>query len=276
MKIANIVVLLSLSPLPLFAGAWTQPRGASYFQLSYWRFSSTSIFDMQQNKVALAGGGEFDEESFFAYFENGLSESVTFVASVPYKNLRYTTPARQTRSIGLGDVYLGLRYLLGTQDYVSSLQVGLKLSPGYETDLQKLGSAPPLGDGQTDVEFRLLVGKSFLRSAAYVNVDIGYRGRSGTPVDEIPYALELGLNLGRRALFILQGYGTHGLSSVQAARLNDAQISLNAEENFTKLQAKMNVRLSGPLALAITAEQVVAGKNTAAGQVLAIGFILNK
>jgi hypothetical protein len=275
MKIAKMVVL-SLLPLPLFAGAWTQPRGASYFQLSYWRFSSTSIFDTQQHKVALADGGKFDEKSFFVYFENGLSESVTFVASVPYRDLHYTTPGNRSRSIGWGDVYLGLRYLLGTQGYVSSLQVGLKLATGYEIDPQKLGGAPPLGDGQTDVEFKLLAGKSFLRSAAYVSGDVGYRGRSGTPVDEIPYALEVGVHLGRHALLILQGYGAHGLSSVQAARFNDAQIGLNAEENFTKLAAKMVVRLSGVLAFAVTAEKVVAGKNTAAGQVLAVGFILDK
>lgn len=102
-KIHLLVVLLS--PLPLFAGAWTQPRGSYYAQLSYWRFSSTTNFDSNQ-KISLANAAEFEEESIYA----------------------------------------------------------------YETNLKQRAGAPPLGDGQTDFELRVLVGRSILRSAAYVNL----------------------------------------------------------------------------------------------------------
>ena len=189
------VLWIALSCDQLLAGAWTQKKDQYYLRLTLNSFTSSSFYDRSSNRADYADNGEFNDLSVFAYLEYGISDLVTLTASVPYKRLKYESPALQRKTNGAGDLYLGVRYLLSGQGMITSIQAGLKTNTGYETDLSILDQAPPLGDGQTDFELNLLLGNSFFNYVAYYNFEVGYRARSGVPVDEVPFIIEGGMNL---------------------------------------------------------------------------------
>ncbi|MGH7456117.1 MAG: hypothetical protein ACRENG_32485, partial [bacterium] len=223
----------------LFAGAWTQRKDHYYFRISGFSFDSRAIFDKKGNRINLTDNGRFTDIGAYAYLEYGLSDVVTFIGSVPYKRLRFRNESSamplNRKNLGWGDVYLGLRYLLSDKGPITSLQAAFKLSTGYQTDTTALSLAPPLGDGQNDFELRALIGQSILRHAVYYNLDIGYRARSKTPVDEIPFALEAGVGIGKAGLLIGQIYGVRALSGTEAVTVNaQSQTSLNPVEDYVK------------------------------------------
>jgi hypothetical protein len=261
----------------LLAGAWTQRKDHYYFRLSGFSFNSRAIFDKSGNHVDLTDNGRFTDIGAYAYLEYGLSDQVTFVGSIPYKRLRFrnensTMPLNQ-KSIGWGDIYLGLRYLLSDEGPITSLQAAFKLSTGYQIDTTALSLAPPLGDGQDDFELRVLIGQSILRHAAYYNLDVGYRARSKTPVDEIPFALEAGIGLGKAGLLIGQIYGVRALSGTEAVTIKTpSQTSLNPVEDFVKAHVQAILHVGKGMDVAFIYENVIAGRNTAAGR--SIGMAL--
>jgi len=264
----------------LFAGAWTQRKAHYYFRLSGFAFNSRAIFDKAGNPSDFTQNGRFTDRSAYAYLEYGLSDFVTFVGSVPYKNLRFRSEATTTngqsldrKTTGWGDVYLGARYLLSNQNTVTSLQGGFKLNTGYQTDSTALNLAPPLGDGQTDFELRALIGKSIFHHAAYYNLDIGYRVRGGKPVDEIPFALEAGAGLGKLGLLIAQIYGVRALSGAEASTIKaQSQTSLNPVEDYIKAHAQLILHFQKGMEVAFIYEKILTGRNTATGRSVGVAL----
>jgi len=263
----------------LFAGAWTQRKDHYYFRLSGFSFSSRALFNQDGERNDFASNGRFTDLSAYAYLEYGVSDFVTFVGSVPYKRLGFQSDATlngerlDRKTTGWGDVYLGLRYLLSDQNAVTSLQAGFKLNSGYQTATTALNLAPPLGDGQNDFELRALIGQSILRGAAYYNLDVGYRARSGQPVDEIPFALEAGLGLGKLGLLIGQIYGVRALSGAEASTINSqSQTSLNPVEDYVKAHAQLILHLQNGMDVAFIYENILSGRNTAGGRSIAVAL----
>ncbi len=276
---AKFFLIFLLSAECLFAGAWTQRKDHYYFRLSGFSFSSHALFNQDGTRNNFAGNGHFTDLSAYAYLEYGASDLVTFVGSVPYKRLRFHSDAAvngerlDKKTSGWGDVYLGLRYLLSDQNAVTSLQAGFKLNSGYQTDTTALNLAPPLGDGQTDFELRALIGQSILRGAAYYNLDVGYRARSGQPVDEIPFALETGLGLGKLGLVIGQIYGVRALSGAEASTIKtQSQTSLNPVEDYVKAHAQLILHVQKGLDIAFIYEKILSGRNTAGGRSLGVAL----
>jgi len=273
------ILVLSFCAESLFAGAWTQRKNHYYLRFSGFAFNARAVYDKDGKLNDFATNGRFTDRSAYAYLEYGVSDLVTFVGSVPYKNSRFRSEATingkllDRSSKGWGDVYLSLRYLLSNQNAVTSLQAGFKLNTGYPTDTTGLKLAPPLGDGQNDFELRALIGQSILRGAAYYNLDVGYRARSGTPVDEIPFALEAGFGLGKLGLLIGQIYGVRALSGAEAATIkSQSQFSLNPIEDYVKAHAQLVVHLQKGMDVAFVYENIFTGRNTANGRSLGVAL----
>jgi hypothetical protein len=273
-RIIGLILISFILAGNLFAGAWTQRKDHYYLRISGFYLSSHAVYDNDGNRDELRDNGRFTDFGAYAYLEYGLSDLVTFVGSAPYKRLRFRSDANDLQgnrldrtTNGFGDVYLGLRYLLSDRGAVTSLQAAFKMNTGYQTDTTALSFAPPLGDGQNDFELRALVGQSVLRNAAYYNVDVGYRVRGGAPVDEIPFAFEAGLGLGKVGLLIGQIYGVRALSGAEAIPIRvQSQTSLNPVEDYIKAHAQVILHLGKGADVAFIYEDLLAGRNTADGR----------
>jgi hypothetical protein len=267
------------------AGAWTQKRGHYYSKLSLHRFESTSQFLLNGNKQPLVDNGRVLDVSFFYYLEYGLFDDLTFVLGVPVKTINFSCAIEgcNNSSSGIGDTALGLRYRLSETDWIVSVQSGIKLAPGYETDEDALESRPPLGDGQTDFEMRLLVGRSLLNYRGYINFDVGYRARSGEPIDEVIYGLEFGYNLSKHYLLAGQLAGIRGISekgNQQDFAILDGMVQnfvgTGALEDFMKAQVQFTYRINPTLELSFLFERVLLGRNTSDATVIGGGFAIHR
>lgn len=257
------------------AGAWTQKKYHYYMRVTASVFESEHFFDKDAQRMPYGDGGRFRDVSLHAYWEYGLSPLVTFVGSIPYKTLAYRSPTLERQTNGAGDLYFGVRYLLSDRGVVSSLQGALKVNTGYETDLSILDQAPPLGDGQTDFELNLLLGNSIFNYVAYYNFEAGYRVRAGVPADEVPFALEAGVNLGKMALVIGKLVGVRAIAEAQSAAPGvGSQISLSAVEDYLKANLQLIWNVSPEVEVAAIAERVLQGRNTAAGATLGVALSL--
>ena len=257
------------------AGAWTQKRYYYYVRVTANAFESEQFFDKDSQRMPYGDGGRFRDVSLYAYWEYGISPLVTFVGSIPYKTLEYRSPTLERQTNGAGDLYFGIRYLLSDRGAVSSLQGALRVNTGYETDLSILDQAPPLGDGQTDFELNLLIGNSIFNYVVYYNLEAGYRVRSGAPVDEVPFTLEAGVNLGKLALIIGKLIGVRAIAEAQSTAPGvGSQISLSPVEDYLKVNFEFIWNASPSVEVAAIAERVLDGRNTAAGATFGVALSL--
>lgn len=263
------------------AGAWLQRPGGWYVNATLLLFLSQDFYDLEGNRQPLGNSGKFEDIGLYLYAEYGLSNSLTVIGSLPYKRLEYRTTSLLASSSGIGDIYLGLKYGLSDQPYVLSVQAGVKLAPGYATSPEELGGAPPLGDGQTDFELRLLVGKPILTHGGYFNLDAGYRARSGAPVDEIPLGVEFGYNLSSQLLAVLKLYGVRALAEgtglVDPGLAGEGNLIGSGEvEDLAKLQAQLFFRASQSVGIGLLWEQILVGRNTTAGTTFGVGLAFSQ
>ncbi len=283
-KIFLVTIGMFIFNQSLFAGAWTQKQGHYYFKFSINRFNSTSQYFLNGDREPLADNGNVTDLSAFGYLEYGLFDDLTFITAVPFKRINFSCAIEgcNDTSSGIGDLWTGLRYRLSNSLWKVAVQTDLKISSGYETEELKLDSAPPLGDGQTDFDLRLLIGRSIFNYSGYINLDIGFRTRSGEPVDEVPYAFELGINLTKNYMLIGQIHGVRSIS--ENANQNDFRIidgkvqnfvGTGALEDFVKGQLQLIYKISPKFDLTFDFDQVLSGRNTSYSTTLGAGLVLH-
>ena len=116
---------------------------------------------------------------------------MTAITSLTYKWLHNSTWTSGYRSQSVGDIELGARVkLFDGKPGIVSTQLLVKI-PGLYGSTDNL----PLGNGQYDLELRLLYGRSFWPLIpGYGNVEAGYRWRAGAPSNEFRYLGEFGVD----------------------------------------------------------------------------------
>ena len=102
------------------------------------------------------------------------------------------TTLGDTESTGIGDVDFGLRYNLVDSDWVVSTQLLYKAPFFYSED-----NDLPLGNGQSDIELRLQLGRS-LYPYGYLGLEAGFRYRDEDPSDEFRFLAEYGFDLSEK------------------------------------------------------------------------------
>ena len=197
-RLTNFIVFAILSfimPLlwmaPCFAGAWTQAQGKSYHQFTVNYYYADRNFDDDGDRHDFANDGDFMDVNVNYYMEYGLFESLTAITSIYYKYLKFEDNTIESKTYGIPDIDLGLRYKISDTDAgIFSVQTIVKIPEAYDED-----DTVPLGNGQYDLEFRLLYGKSlYPKIPGYANLEAGYRWRFESPADEFRYLLEFGMN----------------------------------------------------------------------------------
>ena len=269
------------------------------------------------SRTEILTGRELRDLNMAAYLEYGLIEGLTLIATLPYKRLRleeekYIVEAREfksevldttitrtelespppSRSSGLADLELRLRWHLLRNPAVVSLALGGKFPLGYSMDQDGnesldtggigLGPSPvdgtagadnkvPLGTGERDIDMRLLVGKSLYPLPGYLTSTVGYRKRGGAFSDEFFYGLEAGVTYKRLLVKgVVEGMRTMGDCGAMG------QGGLVGDQDILKLAPGLIWSLSKHLELGVDLFHIAAGCNTAAGTTYAAGLAFKR
>ena len=207
------------------AGAWVAEKGKGYSKVGVSDYEATSFFGDQPDFA------EFNGTSVSFYGEYGLGNNWGVYTSVLYQDIDQTNASGQTTSnSGLGDLDLGVKYQWQAKPFVLSTSFAVKLPYLYDDD-----DALPLGNGQEDYEFRVLLGKS-LNRYGYLGFELGYRFRTEEPSDEIRYLIEYGVNFSENFYFRTKLDGIESANNADSFQTLTGNLSRTPEFNIGKLE----------------------------------------
>jgi len=257
--VKSLIVAGAFAPVSAIAGPWTLPAGDTYNKPAINYFSGDSVFGTDQPELE-----QFEDFNFTFYNETGITDDLSFIVSVPIKEIsrsdrdgagRVTTSSTS----GVGDIEVGLRYNLSKGPVVVAVQGLFKAPYAYEAN-----DPLPLGNGQEDFEGRIQLGHS-LGKAGYFVAEAGYRFRVGAPSDEFRYLVEYGVDLSP-SVYVrskLDGLLSIGNDTPQIAAIGNPTIPLAFD--LAKLELTAGYKFNKKLAAEFTATPNVYGNNTLTG-----------
>lgn len=256
-----VPAMLVLSAISSWAGAWTQKQGHLYDRLAVNYYFADRNFDSDGDRVDFANDGEFTDYNLSNYLEYGLTDTLTVLNSVAYKRIQSDDDLREETTWGIGDIDLGLRYkLLENKAGIFSVQGLAKIPEAYDED-----DRLPLGNGQYDLEAKLLYGRSLWPVIpGYTNVELGYRWRDQAPSDEIRYLVEFGVDLSKDFYTRAKLDGIYSLDN--GSRRDDSG-NPTTTNNFDlgKLDLTVGYKLTPAWGVEVAYTPAIYGQNTAAG-----------
>lgn len=244
------------------AGAWTLEKGAVYNKIAANYFTSDSTFG-----TGAEGFEEFTDFTVNYYGEFGLTDKLTLITQIPLRRSENTTAGESVDTFGVGDVDIGLRYNLLNEKWVVSGQFLYKAPFLYDEDEEL-----PLGNGQSDFEFRLQAGRS-LFPYGYVGFEAGYRIRAEDPSDEFRYLAEYGFDLNKNV------YLRTKLDVIQAIDSTDIEIDLTGSPAFPnafdlgKVEASIGYKFNAKSSIEFTFTESIFGENILDGQTYQLGYV---
>jgi hypothetical protein len=250
------------------AGAWVAAKDSGYSKLS------VNTYNADEFKGDSPDFGEFNSDNITYYGEYGLGSNFALYGSVTYQWLDQTdSVGNEVSSSGLGDTEIGVRYQWQAEPFVLSTSLLLKLPYLYDEE-----DALPRGNGQEDIEFRMLIGKS-LYPYGYFGMEAGYRHRTDAPSDEYRYLLEYGVDFSENVYFRTKLDGilsANNADLVNAPDVTSGNLTLLPEFDLGKLELTLGYNF-GAVAkqrwgLELTYTQEIYGENTLQGDGFQLGL----
>ncbi len=197
-----LLFLVCLGSRFSFAGPWTIPKGGLYLNYStiLTTFNTVRLYNDNTKSV---GGSQFISNAASFYY--GISDNLNIHAMIPYE---VSQRRDDTRASGdtrgsitkLGDAKFGLKYRFLAEERGHPLSLALRgewKKPLSHYPENRLDSP---GDRQDDYELRLLLGRYFdiFDISSYIDVEGGYRVRTGSTKDELFGYAEAGMLFGSK------------------------------------------------------------------------------
>lgn len=273
------VLTLSFLPELAMAGAWTREKGHFYAKESINVYYSEKYFN-DEGKVTTAfdfGGGLIDDPDYYKcfkdfyfldvnatlYFEYGVLDWLTVITSIPYKYQRYDGDDMVADTWGIGDIDVAAKVRIFQKPFVFSAQLLGKLPWAYDKE-----DFATLGNGQPDIEVRLLGGWSLWPMPAYAGAELAYRFRIEDPPDEFRFMLEFGYS------FTDRFYGRtklDGIISIRDEDLPDREVSADeftvnpsvtpsVEYDLIKLELALGYKLTDRIDLEVIVTPTILGR----------------
>ena len=258
MILRSVLWLVLLSAFAI-GGAWVPEKGSTYLKLGFRDLDTDTVFDASGSQA----DGFFEERAVDFYGELGIGHRLGLWTALSHKRIEN----EDQKASGLSDIELGLRYRMKKGEFgVLSLGSTVKLPYLYDED-----DAFRLGNGQEDLELRLLYGKGL--GIFYVGAEAGYRWRTEDPSDEWRYLLEVG---GSLEWFYFRSK-LDGIESVDNGALQDTENNPTLYNNYdvTKWEVTTGASLSPTLGLELTWTDSIDGRNTIAGESLQLAIVFN-
>ena len=268
--ITGILILFAASTC--FAGAWTLQKGKIYNRLAVNYYFADREFDDEGHRNDLADNGKFRDYNINNYIEFGLTDKITIINSLYFKKIEKEDDVNKTKTYGIGDIDLGVKYKLveGTWG-IFSTQTLVKIPEAYDAD-----DDLPLGNGQYDMELRLLYGRSLYPSIpGYCNVEVGYRWRLDDPSDEIRYLIEVGMDFTKSLYGRVKLDGTYSMDNGEHL---DESGNPTTTNNFDvgKLDVTLGYKINKSWGIEAGYMHAIYGQNIAAGATYTIAISLQQ
>lgn len=249
-----LALALGFTSSAALAGAWTPPPGAAYH-----KFAVNYLRAEDQFAPRTPGFEHFTDFNFTYYGEKGIDDGVAALVSLPFKFQRNRENGEELDNAGPADVELGFRWRHLGGTHVLSTGYLIKLPFLYDEN-----EALALGNGQTDVEFRVLYGRS-LGARAYMGAEIAYRARFEAPSDEFRFLLEAGIQATSELYFRAKLDGIHAIGNGDLVAVGTGNPSLNLEFDLGRIELTAGYQFGKSWYGEFTATPALYGENSLDG-----------
>lgn len=211
MVIALAIISIALQTQCAFAGAWTVPKHRTWGEFyQKWSYAKEYFNDEgEREKLGLGKDARNWEYMMEPKLEHGITDWLTGIFSLEYKEAHYKEYGRPDdwgpfvrKNHGLTNIKMGARLRLMKVPFVLSTQSKVFIYPGYGNyhgDDPAYTNQPGIGHGDDAFEQRILIGKIFsipitdkFNLPCYAGAETGYRWRSRSVCNDIPYFGEFG------------------------------------------------------------------------------------
>lgn len=189
--LALAVLVAALGPSRALAGAWTTPEGAIWAKVAWLYLDSDRLFVDSERDGLICGdgtlrlgdrgpydcqlGGGLKTSSLLLEASLGIHRRFDLTVQVPiFLSAQFLATGTFQERSGLGDIRFTAKGLLVEAPVLLSTSVEVKAPTGFFTQ-DAVGV--PLGEGQWDIAFRVLLSVPFWRGFAWTGVEGGYRIR---------------------------------------------------------------------------------------------------
>ncbi len=267
-KVRNgIIIILGIfifAPSMLQAGAWAQARGHYYSKFTLIYSDASGVFGVNSPT-------KFTDYALYFYTEYGLIDRATVILNTPFfKNSENEANFIRGNSSGYfaGDIELQAKYQFLDSPVVASALLGAKVPVAYD-----IADIPPLGNGETDFDAKLLLGTSLYPTPIYMTGDIGYRVRGGDFLDEINYSFEAGYTFRKK---ILLRFLTTGIKASGSASGESNLFGFPLDQERTRLGGGFIWLFSPKLEFDITYLKTTSGKNIPKSDEIFVGIAFKR
>lgn len=266
----GILFILLVLPAPglvgdACAGAWLQPRRASFLKM-------TGLYSLASQRLDCAGdsapaepfGGDYVERKLFWYGEYGLVDALTLVGSFSWGEQEITgavVPDYGTRSTG--DLRIGGRWGLHRDPRLPvSLEGAVSLPTYPATDpgvpVGERAQFLPSGTGTIETELRAQIGASFWPLPFYANLDGGYRMRGDPFGDQWLLAAEIGASSTR----FFGKVEVRGIWPTDHSCQEGTAGAVSVDERSLRFAPEGSVRIARQWWLGLSWSTLLSGRNT--------------
>jgi len=201
---ATAAAILAAAPDVASAGAFTLEKGETKLFATAYVTSGDHYFD---GRGRLRARDRLKKQELQLYVEHGLADGLTVFGAGALQRITVSGEERAQRS-GLGRTELGARLRLAEPGaWIVSAQGGVVIAGAKRQE-----GLAAIGETDDQVDMRLLVARSFDAFArpAFLDVQAGYRTRSGDPANEIRVDATLGVRPAPRWLLLAQSFNVFG------------------------------------------------------------------
>jgi len=272
---ASLLLSATAAPRTAHAGAWTQNAGSGELIGSYLHLSATKLYGPDYRLVDLPA--RYEQHVWATYVEIG---AITRWLTVTLESTlyRYNDFTDLGHTSGPGDAKIGLWTSLVVRPF--HLSVGLLLGQPYGNPAPAAGPDVndraharllPTGDGETDLEIRVALGKSFggwrrWPLKHYAVAEFGYWARTAGFGQSFTYRMELGINLPwkiiERVWFLVRVLGTESLTD--NANVLPTPTGIGNGVAFTTIGGEVSIKLALGAGIAVGLDAPVRGRAIAA------------
>ena len=187
-----LITILLIPTLPeneIFAGAWTQKKGAGYYKADFRYLGGNKIYDSKGDKIAIPDFTDITVGVFGAY---GFTDDLTLMLNAAvFKSVKLNndTVNIDNEVSGFGDIYIGGKYKLAKfgQSFISG-----KLLFNLPTGESLPDGGLWTGSGDYHQTIGVEYGYSFWPTPAYFSAGVTYTNRTQGFSDEFRYGIEAG------------------------------------------------------------------------------------
>ena len=274
---------LFLSAASASAGAWTLPAGTTWAKVTYFQQRADEWYTANaefSGRLFDAGtrrpyrfGGEYESKAIFIEGFVGITDRLDFGMQIPYFDQKFSDDTRLEpgADAGFSDLRLMAKLRLTEKPAIVTLKTAVKMPTG---EFRNEDGLIPVGEGQSDYDFIIQVGRSFWPLPIYANADIGYRIRTinedidRDPGDEWLFNAEVGYSVSERLLFALKLDALRGGRGTEFGFIRSSSLI----KRITYISPTVSYRIAGEAALEVSVRSTINGRNFPAGQQLTAGL----